>query len=269
MDARWPLDLSIKNELLQDQDLTSIYYNYKNTCIQKLGKLVALKPHLLSEKLFKLATDKNILSCLNEFIGPDISIWSSAFFVKEAKSKKYVGYHQDNPYWQLSSSNVYTAWIALSFSKKENGCLEFIDIDTEKKYNLDIKNPYQEYKKGNKTTEENDLISYKQDIPINNIESSRKYVELNPGEFSIHNVNVVHGSGSNESNNPRIGFAIRYVDSKTYHLKDKKDSATHISGKKSEYFDLETHPKGEFSEFNIDEYNRRSSTAGTFGNKSY
>lgn len=133
MDAHWPFDLSIKNELDIDQDFTSYYYNYKENCINKLGKVIALKPHLLSEKLFNLATDKNIISRLKELIGPDISIWSSAFFVKESKSKKYVGYHQDNPYWQLSSSNVYTAWIALSFSKKENGCLEFINLESKKK----------------------------------------------------------------------------------------------------------------------------------------
>lgn len=82
-------------------------------------------------------------------------------------------------------------------------------------------------------------------------------------------MDVVHGSGPNESNKPRIGFAIRYVDSETFHLKDKEDSATHVSGKKSEYFKIETPPKGEFSELNIKEYNKRSNTAGTFGNKSY
>ena len=73
----------------------------------------------------------------------------------------------------------------------------------------------------------------------------------------------------NLSNKPRIGFAIRYVDSKTFHLKDKEDSATHICGKRSKYFKLETPPKGEFSDSNIEEYNKRSNAAGTFGNKSY
>ena len=41
-----------------------------NICDEKkLGKVIALKPHLLSEKLFKLATDQNIISCLKKLIG--------------------------------------------------------------------------------------------------------------------------------------------------------------------------------------------------------
>ena len=34
-------------------------------------------------------------------------------------------------------------------------------------------------------------------------------LELEPGEMSLHHVNIVHGSKPNKSNVDRIGFAIR------------------------------------------------------------
>ena len=55
---------------------------------------------------------------------------------------------------------------------------------------------------------------------------------MNPGEFSIHHVNTVHGSGVNESDHHRIGFAIRYVSSETQHFEEKSDTAMHVCGKK-------------------------------------
>ena len=67
----------------------------------------------------------------------------------------------------------------------------------------------------------------------------------------------------------RIGLVIRYVDSDTYHLKDKNDSALNIIGQKSKYFENEKIPIGEFTENNILEYESKSKTAGTFGNKQY
>ena len=52
---------------------------------------------------------------------------------------------------------------------------------------------------------------------------------LKPGEYSIHHVNAVHGSGINKSENFRIGFAIRYVSSDTKHLEVNKDKAIQIN----------------------------------------
>jgi hypothetical protein len=36
-------------------------------------------------------------------------------------------------------------------------------------------------------------------------------VVLEPGEMSMHDISVYHGSGPNLSNEKRIGFAIRYI----------------------------------------------------------
>ena len=258
-----------KKNIKSNSDLSNIYNQFTNLSNLKFGRIVTLKPHLLSESIYKLATDPKIIDILKPLMGNDINIWSSAFFAKKPKSTNYVGYHQDAPYWQLSSDNVFSAWIALSESNQENGCLEFIDHNDNSTFDLDISNPYEAYKKGIKTSEGKNLISFNQKIPKELKKKTPFYVELKPGEFSIHKITVIHGSSPNKSNHPRIGLVIRYVDSKTYHLKDKNDSALNVCGQKSKYFSQEKIPTGEFTENNILEYESKSNTAGTFGNKQY
>ena len=87
--------------------------------------------------------------------------------------------------------------------------------------NLDVKNPRESYLKGEKTTSDNDLLSYNQDLNIFK-KNKPEIVELSPGEYSIHHVNTVHGSGINKSNKYRIGYALRYISSSTKHSEEKK-----------------------------------------------
>ncbi len=37
------------------------------------------------------------------------------------------------------------------------------------------------------------------------------YLELNPGDVSIHHPNIVHASEANKSNRRRCGLTIRYI----------------------------------------------------------
>ena len=39
--------------------------------------------------------------------------------------------------------------------------------------------------------------------------SQRRIITLRPGEMSLHHVRLAHGSPANQSNDRRIGFAIR------------------------------------------------------------
>ncbi len=48
--------------------------------------------------------------------------WSTIFWIKDAGSKSFVSWHQDNTYWGLSSRNVVTAWFAISDASVEAGC---------------------------------------------------------------------------------------------------------------------------------------------------
>ena len=41
-------------------------------------------------------------------------------------------------------------------------------------------------------------------------------MELNPGDISIHNPFIIHGSNPNKSNKWRIGLTLRFIPTATY-----------------------------------------------------
>ena len=265
--ACWPF--KIKQNL---GDLEKEYFKFQTTAKEKLGHPISLKPNLLSSFFDKLCFDENVLSKVKQIIGEDIYIWSSDIFAKLPGEGKIVSYHQDNPYWQLSTNNVVSAWIALTKSEKKSGALEIVPGSHKKGIikNLDVKNARESYLQGERTTIDNDLLSYNQNLD-DYIKSNKPVtIELEPGEFSIHHVNTVHGSGINNTGNARIGFAIRYVTSDTKHLIEKSgDSALHVCGKKNSYFADELRPENDFSEEAIKVHNFSMKAAGAFGNKKY
>jgi hypothetical protein len=67
-----------------------------------------------------------ILGAVEDIIGPDILLWSSSFFIKEARDPAFVSWHQDATYWGLSEPDVVTAWVALSESSSESGAMRMV-----------------------------------------------------------------------------------------------------------------------------------------------
>src|SRR5947209_10160766 len=59
-------------------------------------------------------------------LGPDILCWGSGFFIKNPHDAARVTWHQDSTYWGLSKPDIVTAWVALTFSTRENGCMHVI-----------------------------------------------------------------------------------------------------------------------------------------------
>ena len=265
----YPLKLK-KN--FQPGVLENEYNKFQDECKNKLNYKASLKPNLLSKFFNDLAFDENVISSVKQIIGEDIYIWSSAFFPKDPGEGKIVSFHQDNPYWQLTSNNVVSAWIALTKSTEASGALSVVPKSHKKGIikKLDVKNARESYLKGEKTTSEKDLLSYNQNLDEFIKINPPKCLELNEGEFSIHHVNTVHGSGVNTTNQPRIGYAVRYVTSDTKHLIEKKgDSAIHVCGKKNSYFADEITPNESFSNESIINYEKAMKAAGSFGNKKY
>ncbi len=264
----WPLKIS---SAVNTINLEKKYFQFQSTANKIFGKKIALKPHILSKFFFQLACDENVVANVKKIIGENVYIWSSAFFAKAPSEGKIVSFHQDNPYWQLSTDKVITAWIALTNSNKQSGCLEVVPNSSKLGMigKLDVEDARESYLKGEKTTDSADLLSYKHDLKEFLKVNKPVDICLSPGEYSIHHVNTVHGSGINNTDNYRIGFAIRYISSDTYHLREKSDLATHISGKKNDYYKSEQIPTGEFTENSIEQYKNSMSSTGVFGNKKY
>ena len=149
-----------------------------------------------------IAKDKRVLDVVEGILGKNILIWAAEFFIKENKSKQFVGMHQDLTYWGMGeTSGQITAWIALSPSNVESGCKEFVRKSHKNKIL-----PHDD------TFSKKSLLSRGQEIKVDIPKSERIFVELNPGQMSLHHGLMIHGSGPNSSNDRRIGIAIRYIN---------------------------------------------------------
>jgi ectoine hydroxylase-related dioxygenase (phytanoyl-CoA dioxygenase family) len=155
---------------------------------------------MLFPELFDLVCNSTILDQVESILGPDILCWSASFFSKPARDTGFVSWHQDLTYWGLAPADIVTAWIAITPSNKANGCMRVVPGSHQ---------PGQ--MSHSDTFADGNLLSRGQvlDVPVR--EDEAVDLVLQPGEMSLHDVLIVHGSEANQSDRPRHGFAIRYI----------------------------------------------------------
>ena len=193
------------------------------------------KPHLLFTWANELIRHPVVLDAVEDIYGPNLLVWSSSFFIKEAHDPSYVSWHQDSTYWGLSHPDVVTAWIALSVSVVENGCMRVMP-GTHLKDQLPHKD----------TFAANNLLTRGQEVQVEVNPAEAVDIELQPGEFSLHHVRLVHGSDPNTSGERRIGYAIRYIPTYVRQTEGPRDCATLVRGVDNyRHFDMEIVPKAD------------------------
>ena len=71
--------------------------------------------HLNCPWMYNLACDYKILDVVEEILGPNILLWGSDFFIKNANSSNFVSWHQDSTYMGFESRPIVcNCWIALN-----------------------------------------------------------------------------------------------------------------------------------------------------------
>ena len=149
---------------------------------------------------FDLVTNPNVLDAVEGVLGPNILVWANGLFAKRPHDPSFISWHQDATYWGFESLRIATAWIALSPSTVENGCMRVVKGSQ--------KNQIQPHKN---TFAEGNLLSRGQEIQVEVQEKDATDVVLNPGEMSLHHTRIIHGSNANRSDTARIGFVVRYI----------------------------------------------------------
>lgn len=192
------------------------------------------KPHLLYPWIAELVRHPRILDAVEDVIGPDVLCWSAQFFSKNGHDPSFVSWHQDGTYWGLSSPDVITAWVALTPSVPENGCMQVVPgTHTRQVAHVD-------------TFAETNLLSRGQEIQVEVDPKTVVPVILQAGQMSLHHVLIVHGSEPNTADFRRIGFAIRYIPTHVRQLHGPRESATLVRGTdRHGHFDLEPPPESE------------------------
>ena len=192
------------------------------------------KPHLLYPWLDAVVRHPAILDAVESLLGPDLLCWSSQFFTKPAGDAAYVSWHQDATYWGLSSHDVVTAWVALTPSTKRSGCMQVVP------------GTHHAQVKHEDRFEQTNMLSRGQEIAVTIDRSEVEDVELQPGQMSLHHVLLFHGSEPNRSDEPRVGYAIRYVPTHVRQMSPIQDCALLVRGRDDyRHFEHEQSPRAE------------------------
>jgi ectoine hydroxylase-related dioxygenase (phytanoyl-CoA dioxygenase family) len=154
----------------------------------------------LAAEWFGYATRPEILDCVEALIGPDIVLWGSQVFCKPAHTGRRIPWHQDGKYWPMRPLATVSAWIAIDDATPENGNMRFIPGShragrvVPHRFNGDP-----------------GLVLPEEVVPGGFDESAALDDSLDAGEFSLHDVFLIHGSEANRSDHRRAGFVARYM----------------------------------------------------------
>lgn len=193
------------------------------------------KLYLLQTWARDLACHPGVLDAVEDVMGPDLMVWGLSLFIKDAQTPSYVSWHQDSTYWGLSKPDVTTAWIALSPSNRQSGCMKMMP-GTHKWEQIAHRD----------TLAKENLLTRGQEIAVDVDEDKAAYLELAPGEISLHNIRTVHASAPNQSTERRIGIAVRYIAPHVKQINADGDSAWLVRGQDTHgNFILETPPEAD------------------------
>ena len=101
---------------------------------------------------------------------------------------------------------------------KVSGCMKF------------IAGTHREQVQHADTFDQNNLLTRGQEIAVEVDEARAVHVELKPGQASLHNVLLFHGSEPNRSDDRRIGLAVRYIPTHLKQAVGQRDWATLVRG---------------------------------------
>ncbi len=153
--------------------------------------------HLISPIFDKIVHNSKILDAVENIIGKNILVGGTTLFIKDPDKKGFVSFHQDAKYIGFEPHNWVTAWLAITDSNEENGCMRMYS-GTHKE---DLRAHNEKFNEGNLLTRGQTV----ENVPIEKTEP----VILKAGQMSLHHPKIVHGSGVNRSNKRRIGFVIQ------------------------------------------------------------
>lgn len=152
------------------------------------------------DELLECASHPDILDPVEQILGEDLIVWGSQVFSKPAGEGLAIPWHQDGQYWPVRPLSTVTIWIAIDPARIENGCMRILPGS----HRLGLMQH---------ESSDDEGLALNQGLAEAVDESRAIDVELEPGQFSMHDALVVHGSNANRSGLRRCGYAIRYMPS--------------------------------------------------------
>lgn len=171
------------------------------------GFRAARDRHLECRTVYEAGTHPAIIERCAAVMGPDLLMWRTNWFPKWAGGPETM-FHQG---WDFAGprnvpaldppKNV-TAWLAITDSDRENGCLQLIAGS-----HLDGRAKYDHVPKGSGI--------FGSDLKLDCDMSKAVHMEVKAGQFFLFNERTLHGADPNTSDRPRIGIGFRVTPTST------------------------------------------------------
>jgi len=232
----FPLDCLTQQEVCYFLGRVEDFEREQGDTFGKLPNLVRSKSHLLFTWMAELVRHPKVLDAVESVIGPDILIYHLTSWLKEPNDPSHVSWHQDGTYFGLEPAEQITAWIALTDSTPEMGCVKILPGS-----HVIGQQPHKDmFTAGN-------LLSRGQTIDRKLDYTQYVTMPLKAGQISLHHTHIVHSSEPNRTNLRRIGIGVSYIPPHCRLINDVRVSASLVRGHdKYGHFDREPRPAGDF-----------------------
>ena len=233
-----PLDVASVEEIQEMRRQLEAFEAKSGSALRGTNRF---KNHLLFKWLSDLIRSPKILDAIEGLIGPNLLVWSTDWWIKEAQSSKFVSWHQDSQYWGLDTRKLVTVWVALSPSTMESGCMRVLPGS-----HLGPDLPHKEtFHDDNMLTRGQQIEDIDETLAVN--------LEVDTGKAVIFAYRIAHASHPNRSNDRRIGLAIRYIPPDARQQYAETDSATLVRGKDTVgHFELGPEPACDFDPVTVE-----------------
>jgi chlorinating enzyme len=183
------------------------------------------KSYLLFNWADQLVHHPRILDAVEDVIGPDILVYHSTLFVKEARTPAYVRWHQDSTYFYLQPHLHVTAWVALSEASVKAGCMQA----------LPGSHRWGAFEHDDRPEPMN-MIRRGQGISGRFDDAQGQFMPVAAGQMSLHHTDLVHASGGNDTDDRRLGYAISYIPAHVRPVGAVRPSALRVRGRSHGHF---------------------------------
>lgn len=171
---------------------------YESTIEGNASNHLRVKVHTAFMWLMEIAHHPRILDAVEDLIGPDILLYLSTFWFKEAHDPSYVSWHQDSAYYGLDPHDVITLWLGFSDATTANGCMRVLPRTHGQQF------------VHTETYAADNLLARGQSIEGID-DANAVAMELKAGQFSMHHERLVHGSAPNTSDRRRLGMSFTFL----------------------------------------------------------
>lgn len=185
----------------------------------QFGRGCNFKPHLLYRWADELVHNTALLDAVEDILGPDVLLLSSACFPKNPGEGAFVAWHQDGTYFGLEPPMQITAWAALSDAPVESGCMEVL-AGSHKLGQL----PHREAQ-----TQLN-MLSLGQTVDERYGQGQGEFMALKAGQFSLHDTYAIHRSAPNNAAFRRLGISMNFIPTHVMAVMPTKPSASLVRG---------------------------------------